>query len=91
VIITTYNRAEELREQLDALCVQVYPQWWEVVVVDNRSTDHTPQVLQEYADRLPLRVVPAAGEQGRPYAVNVGAGAAVGRLEGSLRHGVLHL
>jgi GT2 family glycosyltransferase len=78
VIITTYNRADQLRQQLDALCLQVYPQRWEVLVVDNRSTDHTLQMLQEYAARLPLRIVLATEQQGRPYAVNVGAAAARG-------------
>jgi len=78
VVIPTFNRADQLAQQLTALAAQEYPAWWEVVVVDNRSTDHTAQVIERFQDRLPLRCVPAAEQQGRPYAVNVGVAEARG-------------
>ena len=78
VVIPTFNRADRLREQLAALASQEYPAWWEVVVADNRCTDHTRAVLAEFVDALPLRVVDANEHAGRPYAVSAGAAASTG-------------
>jgi GT2 family glycosyltransferase len=78
VVIPTFNRADQLAEQLEALVEQGYPHWWEVVVVDNRCTDHTAEVLRRFTTRLPLRVVSAAARTGRPYAVNAGVSASQG-------------
>jgi len=80
VIIPAYNAAETLGEQLDALLAQVYPGEWEILVVDNRSTDDTAALVNEYQLRAPwLRLVPACERQGRAYACNVGARVATGQ------------
>ncbi|MGB7323349.1 MAG: glycosyltransferase [Rubripirellula sp.] len=49
IIICTYNRAESLRDTLVALRkLQVDPsRGWEVIVVDNNSSDHTRYVVEE--------------------------------------------
>lgn len=78
VVIPTLDRADQLAEQLEALSTQRYDQWWEVIVVDNGSTDHTPAVLARFSGLLPLRVVPATERRGRPHAVNVGVAASRG-------------
>ena len=51
VAICTYNRAEGLRDTLECLRHQVYDQF-EVVVVNGPSTDHTAEVLAEYAGQI---------------------------------------
>ena len=51
IIIPARNVAETLRVQLDALAAQEWDSAWEVVVVDNRSTDETPAIVREYATR----------------------------------------
>ena len=55
VLIPTYNRAEILRETLEAMC-QVKRDGLKVefVVIDNNSSDHTKEVVESFADRLPL-------------------------------------
>ena len=78
VIVPTYNRASLLRKQLAALAQQDYPQWWEVVVADNRSTDDTAKVVRDVAGHLRARLVAASERQSRAHAVNVGAAAAHG-------------
>ena len=57
VVICTRNRAAQLRQALESLAVQSTPPGlaWEVVIVDNGSTDDTPAVIASFADRLPIR------------------------------------
>jgi glycosyltransferase involved in cell wall biosynthesis len=51
VIIPTYNYGRFLREALDSALAQTYRPL-EVIVVDDGSTDDTPQVLAAYGDRI---------------------------------------
>ena len=55
--ICTFNRAELLRRTLESLLALELPADvnWEVVVVNNNSTDHTDAVVEEYRNRLPVR------------------------------------
>ena len=79
VIIPAYNAADTLGEQLDALKAQEYDGDWEIVVVDNGSTDTTVQVVQDYQRLMPnLHLVHAPEKQNVAYARNVGAQAARG-------------
>jgi glycosyltransferase involved in cell wall biosynthesis len=48
VVIPSYNQADYLREALDSLLAQTYSAW-EAIVVNDGSTDHTSQVMEEYA------------------------------------------
>lgn len=52
ILITVYDQAQELRENLPAYLTQQYSPGYEVIVIDESSTDETPDVLkllkQEY-------------------------------------------
>lgn len=79
VIIPIYNGASTLGEQLNALMAQEYEGQWEIIAVDNRSTDDSVQVIQRYQVMIPhLRLVYARDKQSKGYAVNVGVRAARG-------------
>jgi len=79
VVIPCYNAEATLGEQLDALAEQRWDEPWEIVLADNRSTDGSLAIAESYASRLPnLRVVDASLRQGQPFALNVGAEAALG-------------
>ena len=51
ILIPAYNRASFLRPCIDSALSQDYPSF-EVVVVDDGSTDDTPQVCASYGDRI---------------------------------------
>ena len=56
VIIPTYNRAPLLERSLESLTEQTLPRdSFEVVVVDDGSSDWTQSVCTKLSDRLPLR------------------------------------
>jgi glycosyltransferase involved in cell wall biosynthesis len=50
IALCTYNGERFLREQLDSLLLQDYPNF-EVIASDDASGDRTPQILAEYARR----------------------------------------
>lgn len=50
IIIPTFNRAHLIGETLDSIMAQTY-QNWECIVVDDGSTDNTPEVMAEYVKR----------------------------------------
>jgi glycosyltransferase involved in cell wall biosynthesis len=79
VIIATHNRADDLRETLASLAALSTEEPWELLVVDNNSTDATPQVVAEATAAFPvdLRYI-FEGEQGRCAALNAGIRAARG-------------
>jgi glycosyltransferase involved in cell wall biosynthesis len=81
VIIVTHNRAATLRESLTALA-RLHPQpSWELLVVDNASTDSTREVVSRAASMLPAPVryqyEPALGKYA---ALNNGIRASEGRF-----------
>lgn len=79
VVLPCYNAADTIGGQLEALAGQSWSRPWEVVVVDNRSTDDSMAIVERYRGRLPgLRIVKASARQGRAYALNTGAHAARG-------------
>jgi glycosyltransferase involved in cell wall biosynthesis len=81
VILCVRNGAGTIGAQLQALAEQDHPQEWELIVVDNGSSDGTTNVVEQWHARLPaLRVVEANARTGLAYARNVGASAAAGRV-----------
>lgn len=79
VIMPVYNAAATLGQQLNALKAQVFDGSWEIVAVDNRSTDDSVTVIRQYQEQMPhLRLVQAEEQQTAAYARNVGARAAKG-------------
>src|SRR5260370_35378337 len=75
VIICTWNRAKSLAVVLKSLAASVVPAGleWEVLVVDNNSTDDTRAVGESSMANNPRRfryLFP--GTQGKPNALNAG-------------------
>lgn len=49
IILPTYNRAEFIRASLDSVFAQTYMNW-ELIIIDDGSTDDTVEILKEYDD-----------------------------------------
>lgn len=78
VIIPCYNAGGTIGGTLEALALQDWPEPWEVIVANNRSTDASMNIVRQYQDRIPnLRIVEASARQGQPFALNTGAQAAL--------------
>ncbi|MGW6916351.1 glycosyltransferase [Kitasatospora sp. NPDC054939] len=81
VVMPARNAEATIAEQLDALARQSYPDRWELLVVENGSTDRTRALLDTWRQRLPrLRIVDAAGPGGVNRARNLGCRHARGEL-----------
>ena len=76
VVIPTFNRAHYLRQSIDSVLAQEGPSF-ELIVVDDGSTDETAALLAEYGERLRMLRQPNSGIAA---ARNAGVAAARGRF-----------
>ncbi|MFN0123216.1 MAG: glycosyltransferase family 2 protein, partial [Blastocatellia bacterium] len=60
IVICAYNAAPFLSETLESVLAQTY-QDYEIIVVNDGSTDHTDQVMTPYLDRLTYLKQPNSG------------------------------
>jgi glycosyltransferase involved in cell wall biosynthesis len=77
VVITTYNRARIVCRCIDSCLVQAFEDF-EIVVVDDGSSDHTPAQLRQRYDDPRLRVVVHPENRGINPARHTGAASARG-------------
>lgn len=83
VILCTYNRCESLASSLDSVAALRMPDSvsWEVLVVDNNSTDGTRDVVEGYGRRNPERFrYLLESKQGLCHARNAGVENARGKI-----------
>jgi glycosyltransferase involved in cell wall biosynthesis len=74
VLMTVFNGAPWLAPAIDSIIAQTFVDW-ELVVVENGSTDSSPQILASYADSR-IRVVAAPSNIGRTPALRMAFGLA---------------
>lgn len=81
VIICTYNRAPSLADTLESLSRQTYSQsLWELIVVDNNSSDNTRDTVLQFSQKLPNLRYEFEPQQGLSYARNLGIKSALGDI-----------
>lgn len=77
VIVPVYNTAPYLRRCLESLCAQSYDNF-EIICVDDGSTDESPEILKEYAVLNPRIIVLTQQNAGlaaaRNAAINIARG-----------------
>jgi len=75
VILCTYNRCDNLARALESVASSIVPEDldWEVLVVDNNSTDQTRQIAEDFCRRYPGRFrYLFEAQQGKSNALNAG-------------------
>jgi glycosyltransferase involved in cell wall biosynthesis len=83
VVLCTYNRAPSLQRVLESFsALQIPPDLhWELLVVDNNSTDNTVEVIQQFTSRANFCVrYVFERRQGRSAALNAGVAKAKGEI-----------
>lgn len=83
VVVSTYNRAADLRRMLDALARNPTEAdvRWELLVADNASSDGTAAVLQDFAATAPMAVVCLyEPRRGKAYGLNQALALARGEI-----------
>lgn len=78
VIIPTYNRANSVGRTIESVLAAALPTV-EIVVVDDGSTDRTPEVLAQYCQQG-VKIIRLAHREGGNHARNVGAAASDAQL-----------
>jgi glycosyltransferase involved in cell wall biosynthesis len=74
VLIPAYNRQKYIRQVIDSVLAQTFPSF-EVIAIDDGSTDDTMEILKSYGDRI--RLIEQLN-QGPEVARNTGAASARG-------------
>lgn len=82
IVVPNYNYAHYLPQCLDSVLAQTYPHW-ELIVVDDNSSDDSRRIVQSYQRRFPKKPIRLLhnhrGPSGTPTPVNIGLRAMRGR------------
>jgi dolichol-phosphate mannosyltransferase len=94
IVLPAYNEEETIAQVLEAIHQRLRldgGEGFEVVVVDDGSTDATPRILAEVAPRYPdVRVIRHPVNQGLGVALKTGFQAALGRLVATMDADMTH-
>lgn len=72
IVLPSYNGEKYIRESIDSVLAQTFP-YWELILVDDCSTDGAGAVMDAYAAKdSRIRVIHNAVNQRLPHALNVG-------------------
>lgn len=63
VIMPSYNSADTIADSIESVLAQTYPHW-ELLISDDCSTDHTFELIRDYAERDPRIKVEQQTENG---------------------------
>ncbi|MWC26684.1 methyltransferase domain-containing protein [Paenibacillus sp. MMS18-CY102] len=77
IILVTYNKLDYTKQCIESIRQRTDSDRYELIAVDNGSTDGTPEWLAEQRD---VRLIANAGNAGFPRACNQGLAAAAGDL-----------
>ena len=86
VIIPVFNGSAHLSAQLTSVAAQDPPLTWELIVVDNGSSDGSLLLAEAFADRFPSFRLLHEERPGKAYALNRGIDAAKGEVLVFLDH-----
>lgn len=56
VVCTNYNKGDWIREAIDSFLRQKTNFIYEVIIIDDKSTDKSPKIIKDYADKYPDKI-----------------------------------
>lgn len=72
IVLPTYNGQKYIRESIDSVLRQSFTDW-ELIIVDDCSTDDTPQIAEQYAAKdSRIHVIHNSTNQKLPNSLNIG-------------------
>lgn len=77
VIIPTYNRASYILESIESVLAQDFGKYnYEILVIDDGSTDNTEEVLKKFKDKITYVKLPHSGKPAVPrnYGISIAKG-----------------
>lgn len=78
IVLPTYNGAEFIDQSIQSVINQTY-QSWELIIVDDCSTDSTPEIIREYSNSdNRIRIIRNNNNLKLPASLNVGFSKATG-------------
>ncbi len=83
VVICTYNREKHIGRALESLIAQTADKEnYEIIVIDNNSTDHTPEIIKNFKQKYPDYSIKIEKEiqQGLSFARNKGIDISSGKI-----------
>jgi glycosyltransferase involved in cell wall biosynthesis len=57
IIIPTHNRAESLKSTIQSIVSLQDDNFFELVIVDNNSTDYTKQIVEEFSSLIEIKYI----------------------------------
>ena len=60
ILMATYNGEQYISEQIDSILTQTFAEW-KLFIHDDGSSDHTVEIIREYASRYPDKIVVVEG------------------------------
>lgn len=70
VVFSTKNGSSRLKRTLSSFCKQDYEKEWELLIVDNGSTDDSCKIIEQFSEDLPIRLLHQA-KPGKNCALNL--------------------
>ncbi len=74
IVLPTYNGEKYIRESVESIINQSFTDW-ELIIVDDCSTDHTAMIVDQYASEdFRIKVIHNKKNQKLPQSLNIGFG-----------------
>lgn len=79
VIVCNYNQEKYLEKCLDSLNNQYFDKEYEIIFIDDCSTDGSREIFEKYADNPKFKILPQSVNRGQSSSRNIGLEVAKGK------------
>ena len=83
VIMPNYNKGKYIKEAIESVLAQTYPNW-ELVIVDDASTDNSLEVINTFLNNENIKLIKNADNKGVGYTAKLAVEHSSGEIIGTL-------